>query len=71
MDKDQVLELANQQMCELDMKLKQSNKKLNEKGHEDNKLLKDINRISAELKKWQENYSCLETQNTRLNVRIG
>lgn len=67
--KDQMLEKSNQQVLDLDMKLKQSNRKLSEKGCEESKLFEDINRVNGELRKCRENYSCLESQNARISVR--
>lgn len=66
--KDQVLEKANQQLCEMDMKLKQSTRKLQDRGNEESKLFEDMNRVNAELRKCRENYSSLESQNARISV---
>lgn len=68
--KDQMLEKSNQRVQDLDMKLKQSDRKLTEKGCEEHKLFEDINRVNGELRKCRENYSSLESQNARISVRI-
>lgn len=63
-----MLEKANKQLCEMDMKLKQSTRKLQERGSEENKLFEDINRVNEQLRKCRENYSSLESQNARISV---
>lgn len=59
---------VTQQLSEMDIKLKQSNRKLSERGTDEQKLYQDINKVNAELRKCRENYSSLEQQNARINV---
>lgn len=66
--KDEALEKNGQQLCEMDMKLKQTNRKLQERSCEESKLMDDINRVNAELRKCRENYQSLEATNTRISV---
>lgn len=67
-EKDQELMSVTQQLSEMDIKLKQSNRKLSERGTDEQKLYQDINKVNAELRKCRENYSSLEQQNARINV---
>lgn len=67
-EKDQVLSETKCEILQMDQKLKHSNRKCAERGTEEQKLLEDINRVNAELRKCREDYSSLESENSRILV---
>lgn len=59
---------AKHEKLQMDQKLKHSTRKCEERGNEEQKFLEEINKVNGELRKCRENYSSLESENSRILV---